>query len=102
MTQTVDLKTTKSIEINGAFDAPSMIANRNRMEEMLVTKVDQIVFDFSDVEFMDSSGIGAIAYSYKRLKALGKSLSLKGLHGQPEQLIRHLGLDKNISTQFAH
>lgn len=102
MYQTSNTFTKQSIEINGAFDAPSMLENRMRMEEMLETKVDQIVFDFSDVDFMDSSGIGAIAYLYKRLKAIGKSLILKGLHGQPEQLIRHLGLDKSITTQFAH
>ena len=37
-------------------------------------KVNHVVFDFIDTEFMDSSGIGMIVGRYKKVKAIGGSI----------------------------
>jgi anti-anti-sigma regulatory factor len=47
-----------------------------------------------NVEFMDSSGVGAIVFLYKRLLSAGCSFEIKGAKGQPLQLLTYLRLDK--------
>ena len=38
---------------------------------MLDNSVSHIVFDFSDTEFMDSSGIGVLAGRYRKISCFG-------------------------------
>ena len=56
----------------------------------------RVVLDLSEVDQMDGSGIGAIAYLRKRLLAAGMSLDLSGAHGQPLSLLRQLGLARTF------
>lgn len=55
-----------------------------------------VVLDLSEVEQMDGSGIGAIAFLRKRLLAAGQSLDVSGAHGQPLSLLRQLGLARSF------
>jgi anti-anti-sigma factor len=54
----------------------------------------RVVLDLSQVETLDGSGVGAIAFLRKRLAAAGQSLELAGAHGQPLSLLCQLGLGK--------
>ena len=56
----------------------------------------RVVLDLSQVDRMDGSGIGAIAFLRKRLSAAGQSLELSGAHGQPLALLRQLGLARSF------
>ncbi len=60
-----------------------------------------INMDLGGVDFLDSSGIGAIVFLYKRLKAEGFNLSLSGVHGQPLEIIKLLRINTamNITEQ---
>ncbi|MEI6161559.1 MAG: STAS domain-containing protein [Roseococcus sp.] len=60
------------------------------------TSARRVVLDLSEVDQMDGSGIGAIAYLRKRLLAAGMSLDLSGAHGQPLSLLRQLGLARSF------
>jgi len=55
-----------------------------------------IVIDLTDVHFMDSSGVGAIVFLYKRLLAKQLDVIVIGLHGQPEQLFEMLQLNRSL------
>ncbi|REL36537.1 STAS domain-containing protein [Thalassotalea euphylliae] len=55
-----------------------------------------IVIDLKDVDFIDSSGIGAIVFLYKRMVAKGKLVAVVGLNEQPKELFKMLMLDKTI------
>ena len=55
-----------------------------------------VVIDLTDVHFIDSSGIGAIVFLYKRLLAKKLAVHVIGLHGQPEQLFDMLQLNRNL------
>lgn len=56
-----------------------------------------VVIDLTDVHFIDSSGIGAIVFLYKRLLAKQLQVVVVGLHGQPEQLFDMLQLNRSLA-----
>lgn len=61
------------------------------------TNAIHVIFDFSGVNFMDSSGIGVIMGRYNTVKALGGKILLFGLCPQVERIIRMSGIGKIVS-----
>ena len=53
---------------------------------------EDVVLDFSGVDFMDSHGAGAVASLARRLVSKGLQLKIVGLHGQPLRLLLDLHL----------
>ena len=82
--------------LDGDFDALGAGAVRPAFEELVVEGETDVVVDLSGVRFMDSSGIGALVFLYKRLVAAGRGLELVGLEGQPLELVSLLRVDKAI------
>lgn len=68
-----------------------MKAQRPLFEELADCGED-VVIDMSGVEFIDSSGVGAIVFLYKRMLAANRKLQFQKLNGQPQQLLTHLRL----------
>lgn len=88
-------KRTLVAAIDGEIDHHS--AARLRVEidsEFLKTKAQNIVFDFSKLHFMDSSGIGLIMGRYKLLAPVGGRVLLSGVSPQLDRLIGMSGLYK--------
>ena len=56
--------------------------------------IDRIIFDFSGVEFMDSSGIALILGRVETMSAFSGRVQLKGLSITLGKLIRLSGLDR--------
>lgn len=54
--------------------------------------VKELVFDFMDVSFMDSSGLGVIFGRYKKLAAHGGKLILKNVPKRIERILRMAGV----------
>ena len=82
----------KTIRLTTDLTAQTVVPYKPRLEE-LATGGDDVIMDFTDVEFIDLSGIGALVFLYKRLWAHGHMLRVVGAHDQPLSLIRHLRLD---------
>ncbi|GEM79420.1 STAS domain-containing protein [Vibrio superstes] len=63
----------------------------------------QIEIDLEHVDFMDTSGIGAIVYFYKRLIESDRNMSIKNVHGQPQKMMELLRIGQAIplTTQTA-
>lgn len=57
-------------------------------------EIRRIVFDFSMVTFMDSSGIGAILGRYKRMQDVQGDVALYGACGRTEKLLQMAGIGK--------
>lgn len=74
------------------MDAASMKAARPMFDELAECN-DDVVIDMKTVEFIDSSGVGAIVFLYKRLLESKRKLKLEHLSGQPMQLLSYLRLD---------
>ena len=57
------------ISLKGEIDQHSSQKLRDHMDDIILkSNKDKIVFDFSDVSFMDSTGIGIILGRYKKYK----------------------------------
>ncbi|GGF76070.1 anti-anti-sigma regulatory factor [Azorhizobium oxalatiphilum] len=85
----------KVVKIPGDMDAASM-ADLKTMFENLGSSSQDVVLDLSEVDFMDSSGVGGIVFLYKRLRVNGFKLRLSGAQGQVLQLLTHLRLSDLI------
>ncbi|NQY89809.1 MAG: STAS domain-containing protein [Colwellia sp.] len=84
------------IKLHGDFDADTV--NIMKYEIETYSKLNtNIIFDFEQVPFIDSSGIGAIILLDKRMVAKGFSVSVVGLTQQPLELFQMLFIDKKIN-----
>lgn len=82
----------RTLKVDGDMDAATMKVQRPIFEE-LAEAGDDVVIDMKSVEFIDSSGVGAIVFLYKRLLENKHKLTLENLAGQPLQLLTYLRLD---------
>lgn len=79
------------IKISGDFDAAAARELRPQIESLASSK-GGVTADLSEVEFIDSSGVGALVFLHKRLVAAGQKLRVVGLRGQPLELLTYLRL----------
>ena len=86
------------LEIEGSLDALAVEILRPKFDELIQDQSD-VVLNLGKIEFIDSSGIGAIVFLYKRLRSKERKLSLCGVHGQPLELLKHLRIDQSITVQ---
>ena len=85
------------LDIEGSLDALAVEILRPRFDELVESQLD-VALNLSKTQFIDSSGIGAIVFLFKRLRSLNLKLSLVGVHGQPLELLKHLRIDQSISV----
>jgi anti-sigma B factor antagonist len=80
-------------EFNIEDDLDATYVTRLRPQiERLAEAGEDVFLDLSKVEFIDSSGLGALVFLHKRLVAKGHKLKVIGLKGQPLQLFTNLHL----------
>ena len=70
---------------------------REQFDELVTTNKPTIILDFAATEFIDSSGIGAMVYLYKRIEKRGIQLLLLKVAGQPNKLMKLLRVDRTIT-----
>ncbi len=56
--------------------------------------INRLVFDFTETEFMDSSGIGVLLNRYKQMKANGGKVTLYGVGAQVGRILAIGGIAK--------
>lgn len=84
----------KVIEPVGIFDRARAGSVRQEINDSLDTGVDKILIDFSGVTFTDSSGLGELVRSYKRIREAGKQLYLCALNEQTKMLFQITNVDR--------
>jgi anti-anti-sigma factor len=82
---------TQEHRIDDDLDASYVSRIRTHIERLADASED-VVLDLSKVEFVDSSGLGALVFLHKRLVSKGHKLKVVGLRGQPLQLFTNLHL----------
>lgn len=85
-----------ALALQHEFDAHAAKQIENELTQLSQTEQAELVIDMTQVQFIDSCGIGAIVFLYKRLKSRGKGLRLLNVNGQPRQLMQMLRIDKVI------
>lgn len=85
------------VSLIGDMDATGCTDLRPSFEQLAEdVGLGDVTLDLSDVGFIDSSGIGAIVFLFKRLRSSSRCLRLINVHGQPEELIKLLRVDTAI------
>ena len=65
-------------------------------EEIIKAAIKNIVFDFSKVGFMDSSGVGAIMGRYKNIRKLNGKAAIINANAQIKRIFEMSGLTKIV------
>lgn len=73
--------------------AAGIKANLQAFPELATQKRD-VRIDLSAVDVIDGSGIGALAFLYKRLRSAGCRVVLINVRTQPLRMLNKLGIDK--------
>jgi len=97
MSFTTKINNTIQFDIDGSLDALAVEILRPNFDALAQNESD-VALNLASVQFIDSSGIGAIVFLFKRLRALERNLNLIGVHGQPLELLKHLRIDQSISV----
>lgn len=98
------------IHMKEDLDHHNAIYIREQADKKIVTKnIQHVIFDFTHVTFMDSSGIGVILGRYKKLRLLGNGkLAVIGVTDCVNRILTMSGLysiiDKysDIKEAFTH
>jgi len=89
------------VNLKGEFDAMGCKEIRRGLEQLIEDyPAGRVALNMRDVTFIDSSGIGAIVFLYKRMLASGGSVTLKGVRNQPGELLRLLRVHEAISVEW--
>ncbi len=59
------------------------------------------ILDFSEVSFVDSSGVAVVINALRAMKQIGGKLLLSGIGPQPMKVFRAAGVDKLIEIKEA-
>ncbi|MGD8111739.1 STAS domain-containing protein [Vibrio sp. TRT 21S02] len=86
-----------TLMINGNLDADGSRDAQPHIDDVIANDCHQeIEIDFSNVEFLDSSGVGALVYLYKRLIERERNMRLENVTGQPLEIINLLRIGQAI------
>lgn len=69
--------------------------------ELLAKSTCNVHLDFTYVPFIDSSGIGALVFLFKRMRIENRQLHIIGCQGQPLKLFKHLRVDHTIDINHS-
>lgn len=78
----------------GFFDAQNGTDLRNRIGSVLAENPRDILIDCHDVDFIDSSGFGALVSALKRVREHGKQLFLCSINSQMRVVLELTGTDR--------
>ncbi len=88
---TLTLNFAGSLDAEGSKNALSLINKALSDPEF-----NEIEVDLTNVSFLDSSGIGAIVYLYKRLIASNRNMRIENVSGQPLEIFNLLRINHAI------
>jgi anti-sigma B factor antagonist len=85
---------TSHLTIEGQLDAVSAADLRVELEKLVAARPKSVEVDLSRLRMIDSSGVGALVSLYKRVRAQGGSVVIKGIRDQPLAIFQLLKLDR--------
>lgn len=93
------MRKTLLMEISGEIDHHTAKILREQADLML-DKIGgkHIIFDFQEVGFMDSSGIGMMIGRYKRVQSLGGRVCIACANEKIKEIIKLSGLEKLLPS----
>ena len=100
MLQFDDVSRVLTVAPQGELDHCMAERIRNTIDAtVLKTDAKVVVFDLSEVGFMDSSGIGMMIGRYKFMKRRGGGVRVRGMRQPVERVFRMSGLGKKKKNE---
>lgn len=87
------------VTIHGDFDAHLAKDARSLFSDLAEKAQTDVVVDMSKVDFVDSSGIGALIFLHKRLRCKGLNILLRHVQAQPMGLFALLRIDQIMTIK---
>ena len=85
------------VKVSGELDHHKAAQIKEEVDNALrSSNAVNIIFDFSRLEFMDSSGIGVIMGRYKKTRTLGGRIIVFGVNAGILRIMEMSGIDKII------
>lgn len=85
------------VGINGELDHHTIEYVREKIDsEIMKSTTKNLIFDFSNVSFMDSSGIGVIMGRYKNIKKLNGEAALINVNTHIRRILEMSGVLKVV------
>ncbi len=75
------------IDVNGEMDLYNSYKLKELVMKMLDKKVGRFVINLQNVDYIDSSGIGALIYICSTIKKMGLKLVITNIHGSVKKVI---------------
>ena len=88
--------TTRHVRLGGSCDLATAPALRQTLHGLTPPEVNDVVLDVSDLEFIDSTGLGVVLGAMRRLREGGGSLAIAGATGIVRRVLEITDLDKVI------
>ena len=82
------------LSIEGQLDAVSVSDLRSELDKIVAARPKSVEVDLSQLRLIDSSGVGALVSLYKRVRAQGGNVLIKGVRDQPLAIFQLLQLDR--------
>lgn len=87
------------VTIEGEVDHHTSVEIRQRVDrEFQKRRARNIIFDFTNIHFMDSSGIGVLMGRYRNVMILGGNVALYGVGDQVDRVLSISGIYKIMKT----
>lgn len=85
------------VRLDGEIDHHSTGEIRDALDKMIAeTRPKSFVLELSDIDFMDSSGLGLVLGRYRRLEEIGAKMLIKNPSARIERMLAMVGADKLI------
>lgn len=95
--RTEQIGTTLVVKLSGEIDQSCAGTIREKIDrELKQVSIRNLILDFADVSFMDSSGIGMILGRYKEIKMRGGKTMIIRTQPQVDRVLELSGLKKII------
>jgi anti-sigma B factor antagonist len=75
------------IDVQGELDLYNSYKLKELLTKMLEKKIERFIINLDEVEYIDSSGIGALIYIFSTLKKLNHKLVITNIHGSVKRVI---------------
>jgi anti-anti-sigma factor len=85
------------ITLAGDVDVTTAPLFKAALDEVLSSGTDDVEIDFTDVTFMDSSGLGAVIHAHRAATGQGRTLSLGARSPVVDHLLDVSGVERAFS-----
>lgn len=86
--------------LRGKFRYPGEVSFDDVLEVFQQENINKIIFDFSQLEFMDSFGLGVLFYATNEATEHGKEFIILNPNGNVSKLLEQSHADKVMKIEF--